>query len=131
MACAIPDVGLGSAARAIPIDMSHCPTPRRPGKRASQQEHDQYRQLQKKMRISAVACQRIAVLRRNLDAHDANRPLLVAVDGAYTNNTVFRNIPQRTVVIGRIRKDAKLYEPPPGSRWRLTPQARPTPSTSR
>ena len=36
----------------------------------------------------------------------------MAVDGAYTNNTVFRNIPQRTVLIGRIRKDAKLYEPP-------------------
>jgi hypothetical protein len=64
------------------------------------------------MRISAVACQRIAALRRNLDAYDANRSLLVAVDGAYTNNTVLRNIPQRTVLIGRIRKDAKLYEPP-------------------
>ena len=41
-----------------------------------------------------------------------DRRLLVAVDGAYTNRTVFGDIPERTCLIGRIRKDAKLFMPP-------------------
>jgi len=34
------------------------------------------------------------------------------VDGGYTNQSGFRNIPQGTALIGRIRKDAKLFSPP-------------------
>jgi len=113
VACAIPEDGFGSAARAIPVEMSHCPTPKRPTKWATDDDWSDYRRQQREMRISTVACERIASLRHRLDAHDVDRRLLVAVDGAYTNNTVFRNIPERTAIIGRIRKDAKLYELPP------------------
>ena len=113
VACAIPESGFGSAARAIPLEMSHCPTPKRPNKWATTSDWSNYRRQQREMSISAVACERIASLRHRLDAQDADRRLLLAVDGAYTNNTVFRNIPERTVIIGRIRKDAKLYEMPP------------------
>jgi hypothetical protein len=39
--------------------------------------------------------------------------LWVAVDGSYTNQTVLKNLPLNTVLIGRIRGDAKLFYPPP------------------
>ena len=113
VACAIPESGFSSAARAIPVEMTFCPTAKRPGKYATPDDWSDYRSQQRKMRISSVACERIAALRAKLDACDATRRLLVAVDGAYTNNTVFRSIPDRTAIIGRIRKDAKLYALPP------------------
>jgi len=113
-AAILPEYGLRSRARAIPIDLQHSPSAKRPGKRATEQELAQYRMDQKAMRVSAMGAQRIRQLRATLDAQEAGRrrPLLVAVDGAFTNSTVFRNIPERTCVIGRLRKDASLFSPP-------------------
>src|SRR4029077_10868062 len=42
----------------------------------------------------------------------AQRPLVVAVDGRFTNKTFLTRVPERTVIIGRIRKDAVLHELP-------------------
>jgi hypothetical protein len=35
--------------------------------------------------------------------------LWVVVDGSYTNRTVINHLPEATVLIGRIRSDARLY----------------------
>jgi hypothetical protein len=43
---------------------------------------------------------------------DKERDLWVSVDGSYTNRTVLSTLPDRTVLIGRIRSDAKLYHLP-------------------
>ena len=60
---------------------------------------------------------------------------MVTVDGGYTNGTVLRRLPERVTVIGRIRKDAKLYAPPgsqPGrGRKRLYGEQMPTPEQLR
>ena len=58
-------------------------------------------------------------LRQSLDQDPggAARLLIVAFDGGYTNSTVLKQLPPRTIAIGRLRKDAKLYrtpEPAPG-----------------
>ena len=42
-----------------------------------------------------------------------SQALWVAVDGSYTNQTVLKNLPQNTILIGRIRGDAKFYNLPP------------------
>ena len=34
------------------------------------------------------------------------------MDGSFTNKTVFRDLPPNTTVVGRIRKDARLFLPP-------------------
>ncbi len=39
--------------------------------------------------------------------------MLALVDGSYTNHTVLTQLPERTTLIGRIRKDAKLLHPLP------------------
>lgn len=100
--------------RMIPIDFQHCPTPKKPAKNASPEEQAEYRQLQKKLKISTIGVQRLQKLRKALDEETGgmNRQLVVSVDGSYTNGTVLKNIPSRTTLIGRIRKDAKLYLPP-------------------
>lgn len=65
------------------------------------------------MKVSSVGSERLAELREHLDQEDIGRRLIVSVDGGFTNRTVFRNLPHNTVAIGRIRKDAKLFLPPP------------------
>ncbi len=64
----------------------------------------------------------------------AARPLLVCADATFTNRTVLRDLPPRTTLIGRIRKDARLYALPTAEeenhgrgRHRCYGQLRPTP----
>jgi hypothetical protein len=76
-------------------------------------EKKEYR-LQKKLRaLTQVGVCVLHSLRQALDARPATRQrqLLVSGDGSYTNRTVLRQLPERTTFIGRIRKDAKLFQP--------------------
>jgi hypothetical protein len=52
-------------------------------------------------------------IRAQLDkaADTASRQLIALVDGSYTNKTVLTQLPERTTLIGRIRKNAKLKLP--------------------
>lgn len=119
VAAALPERPGPSRARAIPIDMVHCPSPRKPRKKASEEQWEQYRQQCSESRISARGVECIARLREQLDLDgQAQRALLVSVDGTYTNATVLRNLAARTTLIGRIRKDARLYAKPPISTGR-------------
>ena len=133
---AFPEGPGASRARAIPIDMLHCPSPHKPRKKAPESEWVQYRQLREASRISVKGQQRIAHLRACLDEDgQAHRPLILSVDGTYTNSTLLRHLPDRTTLIGRIRKDAKLYHPPENSvgrgRRRCYGDAAPTPEQCR
>lgn len=82
-------------------------------------EEKEYR-LQKKLRaLTQVGVRVLHSLRQALDARPATRQrqLLASGDGSYTNRTVLRQLPERTTFIGRIRKDAKLFQalPPAGA----------------
>lgn len=109
-----PASGLVSGARAVPVDVVHAPTSRKPGKRATEQQWAAYRKNREDMRASKIGAERIANLRAQLDndAATKERDLVVSVDGGYTNQTVFRDIPSGTTIIGRIRKDACLFAVP-------------------
>ena len=110
------DVGLpGGSHRLVPIDFLHAPTPLKPSSKASEQQWAEYRQHVRQSRLSLLASQRMAALRQAVDAEDGGcaRPLYVFVDGGFTNYTVLKTLPPRTVLVGRIRKDAKLYHLPP------------------
>ena len=126
-----------SRARAIPIELQHCPSAVRPGRRATPAQWEQYRIEQRTLRLPAVAAQRLHVLRADLDAEPggAERLLIAAVDGGYTNRALLRHLPARTAVVGRVRKDAKLYAPPASAsgrgRRRIYGEALPTPEQIR
>jgi hypothetical protein len=42
----------------------------------------------------------------------ATRALIAGVDGRFTNRTFLRKVPERTTIIGRIRRDAVVYDLP-------------------
>jgi hypothetical protein len=107
--------GPDGQARLIPVDFTHAPTPPKPAKRADAAEHQRYKEKQKQQRLNVVALARIHHLRQLLPAA---RPLVVAGDGSYTNAALLKGLPENTVYIGRIRKDAVLHAlpgPPPAT----------------
>lgn len=105
--------GTEGAARMIPIDFQHAALPAKPHPRAPQQEHEAYRVERARRNINLVGRERLACVRRQMDAGgSASRQLIVTVDGRFTNSTVLRQIPDRTVLIGRVRKDAVFFAPP-------------------
>jgi len=105
-------------ARMVPIDFLHAPPAAKPRSNASHEEWQQYHEAAGQTQINVRGVER---LRRLRERTPAGRPLWVLVDGRFTNRTVLRNLPPDTVLIGRIRKDAKLHERPgasPGGRGR-------------
>ena len=116
ISAALPSDGPIGSARMIPIDFRHAPTLQKPGNSASDAEREQYRSARRQLALSQVGVDRIKQLRVSMDASagSASRALWMVVDGSYTNRTVLRQLPKRTVLIGRVRGDARLsYEPDP------------------
>lgn len=62
--------------------------------------------------LTTRAVDLIQAHRRTLDhAGQASRRLLLVVDGSFTNGAVVKGLPHDTHLIGRTRKNAKLYAP--------------------
>ena len=125
-------VSQGSQARMIPVIFRDATTPDKPKRNSSEKEWMVYKEECKNRRLSVYGCGCIKDMRSQLDS---GRKLWVAVDGSYTNRTVLNNLPEETVLIGRMRSDAKLYYQPsvssgPG-RKRVYGEAAPTPAEIR
>ena len=110
----------------IPIAFVDAPTPAKPGPKASPETLSQYLQQSKQLRLPLVASRQIQALRRDLDGDPdgATRLLYMFGDGGQTNGTVLKDLPERTVMVGRIRKDAKLYFLPPAPTTRAAGRPR-------
>jgi hypothetical protein len=105
--------GTAGAARLIPIDFQHAALPAKPHKKAPPEQHQAYQAEKARRNINLVGGQRLACLRRQMDEGGSlSRLLLASVDGRFTNSTLLRQVPPRTVVIGRVRKDAVFHHPP-------------------
>jgi hypothetical protein len=99
--------------RAIPVDFFHSPTPVKPKKNATDTDIKHFREAQKKQKLSVQGAHRIAELREKLnDSSAKEKQLIISVDGSYTNDAVLKKLPERTTLVGRIRKDAKLFTLP-------------------
>lgn len=102
------------SARGFPIQFQEAPSVKKPGKRASDEQVEQYRQARKTSNLSTQTRQLIVQLRVRLDDHNAQqRPLLAVLDGSFCNRTLFKNPPERVVLLARCRKDARLCWPAP------------------
>lgn len=103
----------GGQSRSIPVGFYHCPGVKKPNKKAPPEAFARYKDQLKIHNLSAQGIQHINQLREELDQDGyKNKKLIMSVDGGYTNKTVLRRLPQNTCLIGRFRKDAKLYAPP-------------------
>lgn len=113
LSMALPDLEDNCQSRAIPIDFHHCPTIKKLSKDADSQQTQIFKEEQRIAKLSKQGSLRIEALRSKLDVEGAKaRELVISVDGSYTNQTVIKSLPDRVTLIGRIRKDAKLYRLP-------------------
>lgn len=103
-----------SLSRAIPVDFTHAPSPRKPSRNAGKADWDKWKQESAASAVSSLGAHRLGLLRQSIDAQPGGslRPLWCSADATFTNRSVLKNLPERTVLIGRIRKDAKLFAPP-------------------
>lgn len=111
--------------RMVPVAFQHVPVPAKPSRKADALQWSEYRKAVRENRIGRLGLQSITRLRQSLDDDGREkRPLHVVVDGRFTNRTVMRQLPERTVFIGRIRADAKLYHLPEAGSKQITGRRR-------
>jgi len=136
LSMALPSGEGNCQSRAVPVDFHHCPTAKKPGKKSSPEEVKQYKETCKQLNLSIQGVERIKKLRQSLDEQGAaGKELYLSVDGSYTNANVLKNLPGRVTLIGRIRKDTRLYKMPESSnhtgRRRVYGERIPTPEEIR
>lgn len=102
-------VSEGNQARMIPVMFRDASTPNKPKRNASKEEWADYAQECRSRRLSMHGSRCIKEMRSQIESE---RDFWVVVDGSYTNRTVLNDLPEDTVIIGRIRSDAKLYHLP-------------------
>jgi hypothetical protein len=104
--------------RGIPVRFEQAPTIKKPGKRASDEARELYQQLKKTKNLSAQALELIKSLRESIDSRGGkDRDLLFVGDGTFCNRTMFKASLDRTHIIARCRKDARLcFAAPESSR---------------
>jgi hypothetical protein len=96
-------------ARALPIRFEQVSRVKRPGKKASQELKKQYKEAAKQKNLSRSFVQMAQQLRTELDqAGGSSKVLVLAGDGSFCNRTCFAEVPERSVLLVRARKDAKL-----------------------
>jgi hypothetical protein len=112
VSAAVPE-GSEGAARLIPVAFQQAALPVKPRKHAPAQQWEVYEQERTKKNINLVGRQRLAQLRQQMDASgSAQRQLIVSIDGRFTNAKVLGQVPERTTLIGRVRKDSVFFHPP-------------------
>jgi hypothetical protein len=95
--------------RALPIRFQEVSRVKRPGKRATEEMQQQYREAAKQKNLSHSFVEMSQQLRQELDdAGGHNKVLVLTGDGSFCNRTCFARIPERSVLLVRARKDASL-----------------------
>ena len=95
--------------RALPIRFQEVSRVRRPGKKASQEELKQYKVAVKQKNLSHSFVQMGKQMREELDlAGGRDKILVLTADGSFCNRTCFGDVADRSVLLARARKDAKL-----------------------
>jgi hypothetical protein len=95
--------------RALPIRFQEVSRVKRPGKKASEEMRQQYKEAVKQMNLSRSFVDMGKQTRQELDqAGGRDKILVLTVDGSFCNRTCFGGIPERTILLARCRQDAKL-----------------------
>lgn len=107
---------VGHRPLAVSVGFEPVPAAQKPkakkGEEVTEAQMAEYEGKKKELSLTTKAVNMIKWLRFVLDeAGDSNRNLLIVADGSFTNGSVVRNLPHNTDLIGRFRKDARLYAP--------------------
>jgi hypothetical protein len=97
------------SARALPIRFEEVSRVKRPGRKATEEMKQQYRDAVKQRNLSRSFVAMGRELRADLDAAGGSTKILVlAGDGSFCNRTCFAEIPERSALLVRARRDARL-----------------------
>jgi hypothetical protein len=95
--------------RALPIRFQEVSRIKRPGKKATEEMQKQYKEAVKQKNLSRSFVDMAKQLRQELDdAGGQDKVLVLAGDGSFCNRTCFGDIPERSILLVRARKDARL-----------------------
>ena len=98
--------------RALPIRFQEVSRIKRPGKKATEEMRQQYREAVKQRNLSRSFVDMGKQLRQELDqAGGRDKVLVLTGDGSFCNRTCFGEIPERSVLLVRARRDARLCFP--------------------
>jgi len=101
-------------ARAIPIRFISAPIVKKPGKKATEEERETYRELSKKKNLSTIFVDNVNGLRASMDKMGLqDKVLIMSCDGSFCNKTCMAIDDPRIIMMARCRKDAKLCFPAP------------------
>ena len=102
----------GVSARALPVWFEEAAPVKKPGKRAGEEEKKAYRAEKKKRNLSVQAVEMFKKMRQKADELGFREKIMAwGADGSFCNETVFKADLDRTILIARTRKDAKLCLP--------------------
>jgi hypothetical protein len=95
--------------RALPIRFQEVSRIKRPGKKATEEMQKQYKEAVKQKNLSRSFVDMGKQLRQELDdAGGQDKVLVLTGDGSFCNRTCFGDIPERSILLVRARKDARL-----------------------
>ncbi len=99
-----------TSCRGIPVQFEQLPKFKKPRKNAPQEDHEKYKKLIKQYNSSTAFVKNLRYLRQEIDNAGAKNKLLISVvDGSYCNQTCLTANIDRTVIVGRTRKNSRLY----------------------
>lgn len=98
----------GGAVRGIPIDFLHAPKPDKLKTDATAEQQQLHQQQTHDLNLGRRARQQMESFR----AQFGDRRLIVLSDARFTTQTFLTDFPAATTLIGRVRKDARLYAAP-------------------
>lgn len=104
--------------RSLPVRFLEVPAIKKPGKRASADQIEAYRQAIKERNLSHSSIALLRQLRQSADAAGLSlRTILAVGDGGFCNRTLFRQPLDRIEMVARARRDCRLcYAAEPGGR---------------
>ena len=97
-----------AAVRGIPVNYLHAPSAPKLKNNASDQQKKEHSKLADELNLSAQALHQLQHMRGDFGSR---RPILLS-DARFTTRRFLRGLSDQDVLIGRIRKDAKLFYPP-------------------
>jgi hypothetical protein len=98
-----------ASCRALPVRFEEAAPVKKPSRKAGAEAWQEYKKMSKLHNLSQRLVQSMAPLRQALDeAGGITKLLVLALDGSFCNRTCFRAPRDRTELIARARKDARL-----------------------
>jgi hypothetical protein len=91
--------------RAIPVDFLHAPTPPKLARDASLQQRQEHQQMSAALNLATRALQQWQQMKSTF----AGRRTILLSDARFTTQRFLKSLPNEVTLIGRVRKDAKLF----------------------